>query len=93
MAQKLVNFGQKIATATPRLVTRISFLALGKKLKYFFAILVIFVLLDLFFSTFLCLCNLVTKRPAIGGLIFDLLLKLCGEYYSKKSVVIVFTVT
>ncbi|RMX48654.1 hypothetical protein pdam_00008021 [Pocillopora damicornis] len=28
MAQKLVNFGQKIATATPRLVTRISFLAL-----------------------------------------------------------------
>ncbi|PFX24453.1 ATP synthase subunit g, mitochondrial-like [Stylophora pistillata] len=28
MAQKLVNLGQRIATATPRLVTKVSFLAL-----------------------------------------------------------------
>lgn len=29
MAQKLVNFGQRVAVATPRLVTRFSFQALG----------------------------------------------------------------
>ena len=33
MAQKLVNFGQKIATATPRLATRVSFQAIGKKIE------------------------------------------------------------
>ncbi|XP_020627054.1 ATP synthase subunit g, mitochondrial-like [Orbicella faveolata] len=33
MAQKLVNFGQKIVTATPRLATRVSFQALGAAKK------------------------------------------------------------
>lgn len=33
MAQKLVNFGQKIGTATPRLATRVSFQALGAAKK------------------------------------------------------------
>lgn len=33
MAQKLVNFGQKIAVGTPRVATRWGFQALGKTLS------------------------------------------------------------
>lgn len=32
MAQKLVNLGQRMATATPRFATKLSFQALGKKI-------------------------------------------------------------
>lgn len=39
MAQKLVNFGQKIVTATPRLATRVSFQALGKKMECYLLVL------------------------------------------------------
>ena len=38
MAQKLVNFGQKIAIATPRVATRWSFQALGKNIFICFGV-------------------------------------------------------
>ena len=56
MAQKLVNFGQKIVTATPRLATRVSFQALGKKMECYS------LALQCVYNACLCYCHVLEVR-------------------------------
>ena len=55
MAQKLVNFGQKIVTATPRLATRVSFQALGKRIECYLLVL------QCVYNVSLCYCVMCWK--------------------------------
>ena len=54
MAQKLVNFGQKIVTATPRLATRVSFQALGKRIECYLLVFTVCFTTSPYFYCVMC---------------------------------------